>query len=177
MNCVSWPQAVVYCRRRHGARGALPTEDQWALAARGETQRVYPWGDARPGSTHANRCEFDCMRARGMVREGVDIHGEGDGWLTTAPVGRFALGDSPFAVHDLAGNVAEWPRTPYGQYRRTPHGALEYLVEDLALRVVHGGSWMQVDETPLRVDERSWLLLTDHAACGGLSLRGRRRVR
>lgn len=167
MNCVSWTQAVAYCRWRHGAHGALPTEEQWAFAARGATQRVYPWGDELPGPAHANRCGIDCMRSLGRVDVGVTVHGEGDGWVTTAPVGRFPLGDSPFAVHDLAGNVAEWTRSPYGHYRRTASGAMEYFVEDLALRVHRGGAWGHVEETPLLIDERAWLLLTDRAAWVG----------
>ena len=128
---------------------------------------MYPWGDELPGTTHTNRCGVDCMRSLGTVREDMAVHSEGDGWVHTAPVGRFLRGDSPFAVHDLAGNVAEWTRTPYGQYRRTPSGALEYFVDDLALRVIHGGGWTQVVETHQQIDERAWLLLTDRASWVG----------
>ncbi len=167
MNCVSWPQAVAYCAWRYGSHGALPTEDQWARAARGATERVYPWGDALPEPDTANRCGLSCLRALGDAQGEVTVDAEGDRYVTTAPVARFVRGDSPFAIHDLAGNVAEWTRSPYGQYRRAADGKLAYHAEDPALRVIRGGAWAHVEETPLQIDERAWLLLTDRASWVG----------
>ncbi|MFO0652590.1 MAG: SUMF1/EgtB/PvdO family nonheme iron enzyme [Polyangiales bacterium] len=167
LNCVSWPQAVAYCAWRYGAHGAVPTEDQWAWAARGATERVYPWGDTLPEPHTANRCGASCLRALGHAQGEATVDGEGDGYITTAPVARFPRGDSPFAIHDLAGNVAEWTRSPYGQYRRAPDGKLAFHAEDPALRVVRGGAWAHVEEAPLQIDERAWLLLTDRASWVG----------
>jgi len=36
-----------------------------------------------------------------------------DGWATTAPVGRYPLGDSPRRLHDTAGNVWAWTASGY----------------------------------------------------------------
>ncbi len=164
MNCVSWPQAVAYCAWRYGSHGALPAEDQWAWAARGATEHIYPWGDELPAVDMANRCGSSCYHRLG---HGSIDGGEGDAWVTTAPVARFPRGDSPFGIHDLSGNVAEWTRTPYGQYRYGADHKLAYHSDDAALRVVRGGAWLHIEETPLQIDERGWLLLTDRASWVG----------
>lgn len=89
INCVDWEQAQKYCV---SLGKQLPTEDQWEKAARGTDGRVYPWGNS-----------FDPTRA--------NVNGIKDGFdETTAPVGRFATGHSPYYAFDMAGNVWEWTR-------------------------------------------------------------------
>ncbi len=84
----------------------LPSEEEWEFAARGGDGRRYPWGDAPPedssGRRRANFGSLACCAADGK-----------DGFLRTAPVGRFPSGVSPFSLHDMAGNVWEWTRSPF----------------------------------------------------------------
>jgi formylglycine-generating enzyme required for sulfatase activity len=65
----------------------LPTRQQWQLAARGEDNRLYPWGDGFD-TQHCNTLES-------KVR-------------MTTEVMRYASGVSPYGVFDMAGNVWEW---------------------------------------------------------------------
>jgi formylglycine-generating enzyme required for sulfatase activity len=127
MNCVSFAQAESYCRWR-GQR--LPTEAEWVRAARGDSARVYPWGDDR-GS-----CE------RAVMLDGEDGLGCGRG--TSWPVKTNPGDVSPFGVRDMAGNLREWiqdwydkdylmaapAQNPTGPERGTEH-------------VLKGGSWTE----------------------------------
>lgn len=63
---------------------ALPTEEQWQMAAQGTDGRLYPWGN-----------EYDISRANVMA----------DG---PRPVGSYPNGASPYGNLDMVGNVWEW---------------------------------------------------------------------
>ena len=107
VNCVTWTHAQQYCKWR-GAGFDLPTEAQWEMAARGDcvkngstagdaacaqAMRTYPWGEAAPTASYA---VFNTS--------------------STAAVGSIPAGDSPYGLHDMAGNVWEWNRDWYGSY-------------------------------------------------------------
>jgi formylglycine-generating enzyme required for sulfatase activity len=79
---ISWSDARAYCAFR-GKR--LPTEAEWERAARGQDERLYPWGNEPPDETRA------VFAAR-----------------HTASVCSVPLGNGPFGHCDLAGNVWEW---------------------------------------------------------------------
>ena len=66
-------------------RVTLPSEAEWEKAARGAHGRIYPWGDAPPARDLANYPDA--------------------GLRTTAPVGSFPRGASPYGVLDMSGNV------------------------------------------------------------------------
>jgi formylglycine-generating enzyme required for sulfatase activity len=81
--CINYAQAERFCR---WAQGALPTEAEWERAAKGEEDRIFPWGNT-----------WDAKRLK---------WGDPDGF--TSPVGQFPDGASPYGVEDLGGNVWEW---------------------------------------------------------------------
>ena len=87
MNCIDWYAADRFCRAQDKR---LPTADEWQLAARGTDRRIYPWGKAAPDD------QLCCRSKPSAKRSG------------TCEVGTHLPGDSPFGVHDMAGNVAEW---------------------------------------------------------------------
>ena len=111
VNFVNWAQAQAYCQWR-GAEFDLPTEAQWEMAARGScekngsaaddpacasTMRTYPWGEVVASCVYA------------VMSNGT----WGCGTSATWAVGSKTAGDSPYGLHDMAGNVWEWTRDWY----------------------------------------------------------------
>jgi iron(II)-dependent oxidoreductase len=135
--CVSWTDAVAYCKWKSKVTGKtyrLPTEAEWEVAARGHSNRKYPWGDQPPK-------EEDIFRANYAPKE--------DGYACTAPVTSFEIGQTPNKIFHMGGNVYEWCSDWYDNSYfavsgyRNPTGPEN---SDSDLKVVRGGSWLFGEE-------------------------------
>lgn len=119
---VTWHDARRFCASQ-GKR--LPTEAEWEKAARGPDGLLFPWGDASPD---AERAMFGQHHVHEIpILSAVDSH---------------AAGRSPYGLHHMAGNVAEWVHDWFGldyyayMPRKNPAGPASGRYKG-----VRGGSW------------------------------------
>lgn len=119
---VTWPEASEFCRA-HGKR--LPTEAEWEKAARGDSGRLFPWGPQPPATELAKFGQYH-------VHE-IPI---------VAAVESGEEGRSPYGLHHMAGNAAEWVNDWFGidYYATMPEQNPRGPVSG-RYKVVRGGSW------------------------------------
>lgn len=119
---VTWKEARDLCQ---SAQKRLPSEAEWEKAARGTEGQLFPWGSAAPDSKRA-------MFGQHHVHE-IPI---------LASVDSLDEGRSPYGLHHMAGNVAEWVQDWFGfdyyayMPEKNPPGPANGRY-----RSVRGGSW------------------------------------
>ena len=119
---VTWAEANDLCLAKYAR---LPTEAEWEKAARGPDGRLFPWGETTPNPTLA-------MFGQHHVHE-IPI---------LAEVDSHEAGKSPYGLHHMAGNIAEWVQDWFGSDyyasmpERNPPGPTSGRY-----RSVRGGSW------------------------------------
>ena len=136
INCVDWDQSSSYCL---WVGGRLPTEAEWERAAKGETQRLFPWGDDCPSSWHSScsGAAWTPETAKANCSESIC----NDGFAATSPVGSFPLGVSPDGLHDMAGNVWEWTSDGWQRVYTSDSVTNPTGPSSGEGRVFRGGSW------------------------------------
>lgn len=128
--CVSWNQARAFAQ---WAGGRLPSEAEWAYAARSEGKdRVYPWGDEKA------TCE------RAVMNDGLPGCGRGQTW----PVCSKPKGNTDQGLCDMAGNTWEWVQDWYHpSYTGAPSDGSAWEVPPTEARVYRGGgAWYATAE-------------------------------
>lgn len=132
---ISWYEAMAYAAwlaDKTGFAVRLPTEAEWEKGARGAESLIFPWGNTWDG-TLLNYCDENC------TYDWKDV-ANNDGYTTTAPVGSYPGGASPYGALDVAGNVWEWTSSQFADYPYDSTDGREDLTGS-AGRVLRGGSW------------------------------------
>ncbi|MEW6263937.1 MAG: formylglycine-generating enzyme family protein [Thermodesulfobacteriota bacterium] len=150
VTCVSWNDVQAFVRWLNGKEKTsayrLPTEAEWEYAARAGSGSTWIWGES-PNEA----CRYANVADRTAKRQFSDwaIHECDDGYVYTAPVGRFQA--NAYGLYDITGNVWEWCQDWYGDY---PSG----LVTDPRgapsgqYRMLRGGSWFNLPRSTRAAD-------------------------
>jgi formylglycine-generating enzyme required for sulfatase activity len=137
ITCVNGYEAFAFCI---WDGGFLPSEAEWEyVAAGGNQQREYPWGNTAPGTAcPGSGCQYAIYGC---------YYPNGSGSCTNvsnlAPVGTATLGAGLWGQLDVAGDASEWVLDWYASYV-DPCTDCAYLTVT-SQHVILGSNW----ETPL----------------------------
>jgi formylglycine-generating enzyme required for sulfatase activity len=138
---VTWSEASDFC---HARDKRLPTEAEWEKSARGDSGNLFPWGQKPPTPALAMFGQYHAHEI--PIVASVDSGKEGR---------------SPYGLHHMAGNAAEWVEDWFGidyyatMPDRNPHGPASGRY-----KVVRGGSWKSA-ATLLRTATRGGIVDVD----------------
>lgn len=136
---ITWEMARTFCENWRS--GQLPTESEWEIAARGENDFIYPWGNDI-------NCEF------------ANFNNEGNYCIgDTTPIGNYNNGKSSFSTYDMAGNVSEWVMDWYDSnyYSSTAPSEINPQGPSLGKYKVIRGGFLKDSAYALRMSNRNWL--------------------
>jgi formylglycine-generating enzyme required for sulfatase activity len=137
VTCISWNDASAYAQwlsRQTGQHYRLPTEAEWEYAARAGTTTARYWGN-NPDEA----CRYANVADKTFKQKysGWIIHICTDGYVYTAPVGRFK--PNAFGLFDMIGNLWEWTCSEYeGKYT----GKEKRCVKSAGRFAARGASWL-----------------------------------
>lgn len=138
---VSWKDAKAFCRwlsQKEKRTYRLPAEAEWEYACRAGTETAYNFGNDPEELARFGNVADGAARAKysGWT---IGIRAE-DGYIFTAPVGRFKA--NGFGLFDMHGNVWEWCEDWYSLNNYTKEKQVDPTGPDSGnARVQRGGGW------------------------------------
>jgi formylglycine-generating enzyme required for sulfatase activity len=138
--CVSWNDAMAFCRWLSGKEGKpyrLPTEAEWEYACRAGTTTQFWCGNDPEGLAQVANVPDATAKAKLNLKFTIRAS---DGYAFTSPVGSFR--PNPLGLYDMLGNVWDWCANWYGKDYYAASPADDPTGPDSgAIRILRGGSW------------------------------------